>query len=76
MVGPMIGATTTTRPKAANACPRLAGGKLSVIIDCSTGASPPPPIPWKIRATISIPRFGDSAHISEAAVKSVIEIMK
>ena len=39
--------TMTTTPYAAKAAPRLAGGNVSTIMDCSMGASPPPPMPCK-----------------------------
>jgi len=55
--------------------PRLLGGKVSTIIDCSTAASPPPAAPWITRARISVPRFGAMPQASEATVKRATEIM-
>ena len=75
-VGPSTGPTTTTTAKAANAMPRLAGGKVSARIDCSTGASPPPPIPWNSRASTSVVRLGETPHRNELTVNSAMEMRK
>ena len=44
-------------------------------MDCSIGASPPPPMPWKMRATISMGRLVDSPQASDDSVNSATENM-
>ena len=75
-VGPNTGPQTTTKAKAANAMPRCCGGKVSASIDCSTGASPPPPMPWNTRARISMVRFGAIPQSSDEIANNAIEIRK
>jgi hypothetical protein len=55
--------------------PRFAGGKVSAIIDCSEGARPPPPMPWRMRARIRKVRFGAIPHRNDATVNSATEAM-
>jgi hypothetical protein len=49
--------------------PRLAGEKVSARIDCSVGASPPPPTPCRTRKKMSAPRFGATPQRNELMVK-------
>ena len=74
-VGPIAGAATTAMPYSANACPRCSTGKVSARIACSLGASPPPPIPCRIRARIKIGREGASPHNNEQPVNSTTHVM-
>ena len=67
-VGPRIGATTTPMPKVAMATPRFSGGKLSSSTACEMGTSAPPPMPWKMRATMRKPRSGAMPQSTEASV--------
>ena len=60
----------------ANAPPRLAGGKVSRMIDCWFGCSPPPKKPWNSRNTISSGRFSEIPHRNEHTVNMPMQIRK
>jgi hypothetical protein len=49
---------------------------VSTSIDCSTGASPPPPIPWNTRAMTRVVRLGAIPQTNEEIVNNAIEIRK
>ena len=70
----MIGATMTPMPKAAIAVPCWRGGKLSSRMDCASGCIPPPPMPCRTRATISMGMVSATPQSSEAMVKIRMEI--
>ncbi len=72
----MIGATTTPSPKVAMAIPRLAGGKLSIRIDCDSGCKAPPAAPWRMRAKISIPSVVAAPQAAEASVNKPMQAMR
>ena len=74
-VRPMAGAITTVSPYNAKEAGRSRNGNESAKIDCSTGASPPPPRPWTTRHS----RISGSelavAQSSELMVNSATQIM-
>ncbi len=74
-VGPMAGATTTAMPYRAKAWPRLATEKVSARMACSDGASPPPPMPCRMRAMIRNGSVGARPHSSEQIVNSATQVM-
>src|SRR6185295_18785591 len=56
--GPTAGAVTIAMLYRAKAAGRFAAGKVSTRMACSTGASPPPPMPCNMRKKIRRPRLG------------------
>ena len=74
-VGPSAGATTTAIPYTANAMPRCFGANVSARMDCSLGASPPPPAPCSTRKKTSHPSDVAVPHRDELAVKSATHVM-
>ena len=56
--------------------PRIAGGKVSRMIDCWFGCSPPPKKPCNSRKTISWLRLVESPHSSEQTVNMAMQIRK
>src|SRR5689334_22654833 len=73
--GPAAGAVTTVMPYNANASARFSGGKVSAKIDCSVGASPPPPTPCNARANSIVVREVDIAHSTLLPVNSATQII-
>ena len=53
MIGPMIGPRTMGTPMMLMTRPMRCGPAARARIDCPTGSSIPPPIPWSTRKTIS-----------------------
>ena len=74
-VGPIAGATTTAMPYSANACPRFSIGNVSARIACSLGASPPPPIPCRMRVNTSIGSVRANPQSIEQTVNSATQVM-
>jgi len=74
-VGPMAGALTMAMLQTAKAEARFSAGNVSTRIACSTGASPPPPVPCSTRKKMSHPRLGARPQSRELAVKSATESM-
>ena len=74
-LGPRVGATTTETPYRAKAPARFAGEKVSVMIDCSLAARPPPPRPCNTRKKIGAGRLVAMPHSIDAAVNTATEIM-
>src|ERR1700743_2720454 len=72
-VGPIAGATTTAIPQIANAIPKYSFGKVSANIDCSLGASPPPPAPCNTRKISSAVKLGASPQSSELTVNTATQ---
>ena len=64
-------ATPAVAPHRAIAWPRLADGKMRVMIAIVCGVIIEAPSPWKTRATISISMLPVSPHHSEDSVKTV-----
>src|SRR6267143_71250 len=64
------------RPQMAIARPRWWKGKISQRIAWESGMIGPPPRPWKMRATISVVRFGAIPERNELTTKSVAQIRK
>jgi len=71
----MMGATITVKPYSAKAWPRFSGGKVSVNMDCSDGASPPPPMPCAMRASTKKARLGAMPQKNELTVNTATDIM-
>ena len=68
-----MGATITPIAKAAIAAPRRAGGKLSMRMAWAMGWSAPPPAPWRIRATTSMPRLVAAPQRADATVNTTMQ---
>ncbi len=75
-VGPMMGAKITAMATTPNALPRIAGGKVSRMIDCWFGCSPPPKKPCIRRKQISSPRLVLVPHRKEDTVNMAMQIRK
>ena len=60
---------------AAKAAGRFSAGNVSTKIACSTGASPPPPMPCSTRKKINRPSDDASPHSRELTVKSATQTM-
>ena len=71
-----MGATITPIANAAIAVPRRAGGKLSISTAWAIGWSAPPPAPWRIRATTSIPRLVAAPHSADARVNTTMHVTR
>jgi hypothetical protein len=76
IVGPNTGATTVATAVSENARPRCAGGKVSRMMDCWFGCRPPPKKPWRIRNTMSWPKFCEMPHRNEHTVNMAMQITK
>jgi hypothetical protein len=72
---PITGAVTIAMLYKTNAAGRFLAGNVSTRTACSTGASPPPPIPCSTRKKMSRPCENANPQSSELAVKSTTQIM-
>ena len=74
--GPIRGAKITAIPNIAIDFGLSCGGKLSSMIDCPKGKSPPPPSPCKKRARTIIIIELETAHKNDEKVKIIVQIIK
>src|SRR5215470_17201880 len=72
----MIGPIMKPMPHTAMARPRCPSGKISHRMACESGMIGPPPMPWKMRATMRKVRFGAMPERKELTVKSAAQIRK
>src|ERR671925_883077 len=72
----MIGPRMNPTPQMAIASPRWWNGKISQRIAWESGMMGPPPRPWKIRAMMSVVRFGAAPDRNELTTNSVLQIRK
>ena len=72
--GPRAGANVVGTVRIAAALTRSPGGKARYSIAIPTGASMPPPAPWRIRNATSSPRLDAIPHNADAAVNTAMAV--
>ena len=68
-----MGAMITPMPQMAMAMPRSCTGKVSSRMAWEMGWSAPPPTPWMMRKTMSIPRLVAMPHNMELTVNRAMQ---
>ena len=75
-IGPSAAAMAEAAAQVPMALPRASFGKWALISASEPGTRSAPPIPWKVRAAISIPADPDRPHHREVRPKPAMPIMK